>query len=134
MRELIGFKNNDNDDEKIGNNKNEEIENIKKISIIEGNKMIVDDTKYHKKKLKNLFKIPFLFIAFLLVYLLYFLSLEGCYKGEGECTTLIDWIYLKVKEEVISCFIMTIILQLMFFKFIPKIHFYSFHNNFYIIF
>ena len=44
---------NDNDDEKKGNNKNEEIEIIKKISIFEGNEIIVNDTK-HKRKLRKL--------------------------------------------------------------------------------
>ena len=119
MRQI---KNNDNDDEKKDNNRGEENEYIKNLSIIEGNEIIMKDTKYYKEKLKKLFKKTPLFIAFLLVYLLYFLSLEGCYEGEGICTTQIDWIFLKVKEEVISCFIMSILLQLIFFKIIPKIH------------
>ena len=122
MRELIDNK----DDEKKYNIKGEEIENIQIISRFEGNEILVKDSKYYKEKLKNLFKTSPLYIAFLLVYLLYFLSLEGCYEGEGTCTIYIDWYYLKVKEEVIYCSIMTIILQLMFFKIIKKIHFIYF--------
>ena len=53
MRELIDNKSNDNDDEKKGNNKNEEIEIIKKISIIEGNEIIVNDIK-RKGQLRKL--------------------------------------------------------------------------------
>ena len=125
MREIIEIKNYD-DDEKKDNSKGEENEYIKNIPIIEVNEIIVKDKGFYKEKLKKTFKNSFLFIFFFLVYLLYFLSLEGCYKGEGTCSTYIDWIYLKVKEEVISCFITILILQLIFFKIIPKLHFIHF--------
>ena len=98
------------------------MDNIKNIPIIESNEIIVKDSKYYKAKFKNLLKKGPIFIAFLLAYLLYFFSLEGCYEGEGTCTLYIDWIYLKVSEEVISIIIMIIIIQLMIFKIISKIH------------
>lgn len=126
MRQIIEIKNNDNDDDKKEINKSEENEYIKHISIIDDNGIIKEDFKYYKQKLKKLYKKTPLFISFFLVYLLYFLSLEGCFKGEGKCTIYIDWIYLKVKEEIISCFIMTILLELIFFKIISKIHFIHF--------
>ena len=122
MREFIDIKSNDKDDEKKGYNISEDSENIKNKSIIEDNIIIIKGAKYYQVKLKNLFKKSPSFIAILLVYILYYLSLEGCYKGEDKCTIYIDWIYLKVKEELISCFIMIILLQLMLFKIILKIH------------
>ena len=121
MTELIDTKINNNDNMIKEKLKGKEIENMKIITIIEDKEIIFNESKYHKK-LKKFLKRFTLFIIFFLGYLLYFLSLEGCDKGEGKCSIYIDWIELKVKEEVLSCFIMTLLLQLMFFKIVPKIH------------
>ena len=70
-----------------------------------------------KKLLKNK-----IFIGYLLSYSLYFFSLEGCTIGEDFCSDRKKWIKLKVWEEIISAFIMTIIVQLICFNKIPKVN------------
>ena len=62
------------------------------------------------------------FIVFILTYWLYFLSLEACYEGEGHCSNHIYWIKKKVFEEIISCVFLSIIIQLIIFKKISKLH------------
>ena len=133
MKELLDIKNNNSiNEQKEKENDNDyndeykdfmsETGNFKKIPIIENNEIIIKDAQYYKKQLIKFLKKSPIIIAFLLVYLLYFLSLEGCYEGEGVCTLYIDWIFLKVKEEVISCVILIIIIQLMICNIISKIH------------
>ena len=68
-----------------------------------------------KKELIGLF-------GFLLAYLYYYLSLEACMKGEAICSILVQWQLTKVYEELKSCFIMVLNLQLIFYKLITKLH------------
>ncbi|MBQ1701691.1 MAG: hypothetical protein II023_07460, partial [Prevotella sp.] len=60
------------------------------------------------------------FLSHHFCYLLYFLSLESCYLGEGVCSTKLKWIKRKVIEEIISCVLLAIILELIFFNVISK--------------
>ena len=71
---------------------------------------------------KNNIKKFCIFTIFGLCYLLYFLSLESCYLGEGVCSTKLKWIKRKVIEEIISCVLLAIILELIFFNVISKYH------------
>ena len=94
MKELLDIKNNNSiNEQKEKENDNDyndeykdfmsETGNFKKIPIIENNEIIIKDAQYYKKQLIKFLKKSPIIIAFLLVYLLYFLSLEGCYEGEG---------------------------------------------------
>jgi len=77
--------------------------------------------KYLSKFKKNYIH-SFIFFAFFLIYLFYYLSLEKCYEGDGICSFLIDWIMKKVREEIVSCILMEIMIQLMIFKIISIKH------------
>ena len=84
--------------------------------------IIIKDNKYYKKRLKKIIKKLILFIGFILIYYLYFISLEPCYEGEGFCPTHTDWIKKKVFEELISSFILAVMIQLIVLKKISKFH------------
>jgi len=64
----------------------------------------------------------FIFVGFTLIYLFYFLSLEECTEGIDICCVKFIWIEKKIQEEIISCLLMEIMLQLMLFKIISKKH------------
>ena len=61
-------------------------------------------------------------ILFFLSYLLYFLSLEKCYSGIDICSKNIKWILRKLLELITSCIIMSILIELIFYKLISKFH------------
>ena len=61
-------------------------------------------------------------ILFVLSYLLYFLSLEKCYSGIDICSKNIKWILRKLLELITSCIIMSILIELIFYKLISKFH------------
>ena len=93
------------------------------------------DSKYWKEKIKKILTNK-AFIGFTSAYLFYLLSLEGCYKGEGECSVQFAWITRKIIEEVISIIIMTVMLILMFTKKVSKLlrfHDHGYFNFFYYI-
>ena len=49
--------------------------------------------------------------SYLISYLLYFLSLEKCYEGEDACCIKINWIILKIVELIISCLILSYLIE-----------------------
>ena len=59
----------------------------------------IKDFTFYKNSVISFFKS---FTIYVLVYLFYILSLEGCYEGEDECSIKMKWIYQKVIEEIIS--------------------------------
>ena len=81
----------------------------------------------------------FIFFLFLLSYYFFFLSLEKCLEGEGTCCTRHKWMKKKIVEELISCFLSLILLELIILKKISKLHiihftivfalFYSYSNG-----
>ena len=75
---------------------------------------------YYKILLKILFFSIYLF--FFLSYLLYYKSLESCTNGEDQCTMMISWIKIKVKEVIFSCLIMVILFELIIYKVISRLH------------
>ena len=83
------------------------------------NIIIVKDSNYYKNCIKSHYKS---FIAFTFIYFFYIISLEGCYEGEDQCSLKISWIYHKIIEELVSCIILVIVVQLMLFKIISKRH------------
>ena len=98
---------------------------IQIINSIENEKLI--NQKYifiyeNKNKIKSLIKQIFIFIIFGLSYYFYFLSLESCFDGEGPCTTYIDWIKKKVFQEIISCVLLIMMIQLIILNKISKKH------------
>ena len=88
-----------------------------------GRRLIYTDYKCNKNRFRTLLKYLFVCISFLIIYLLYFLSLEICSEGIDNCSVRFQWIELKIKEEVISCIFLVIMIQLIFFKVISMIHF-----------
>ena len=90
--------------------------NFKKIKIIDNNSII--------KTLKRYFINCKLLISllFFLTYLLYFLSLEKCYLGIDDCPTKIKWIMLKIFELIISCIILSILIEFLFYNLISKLN------------
>ena len=80
------------------------------------------DYKFYKNLLKKIVQYVCIFFVFLLIYLLYFLSLEKCTLGIEPCCAKFKWIEEKILEEIISCLLMEIMIQLMFFKIISKKH------------
>ena len=74
------------------------------------------------------------FLLFIISYSLFYLSLEKCYNGEDVCCLRINWIKRKIIEEVISCFILIILVELMIYEIISKlnlIHIFFFFIIFY---
>ena len=74
--------------------------------------------KYIRTNLKNII----CFFIFIICYYLYYLSIERCYEGNDGCVKKMRWIALKVVQEVISCIIVSILFELMFYKIISKLH------------
>ena len=68
----------------------------------------------------RLLKFLMIFPIFLSIYLLYYRSLEFCLEGLENCSHRFLWIEKKIEEEIISCILMEIILQLMILKIISK--------------
>ena len=89
-------------------------------------------TNNYKKKYKKKFVFA---ILFFLSYLLYFLSLEKCYSGIYICSSNTKWIIIKLLELITSCIIMSILIELIFYKLISIFHiihisiiFYSYYK------
>ena len=59
---------------------------------------------------------------FFLSYYFFFLSLEKCLDGEGTCCRKFQWMKKKVIEEIISCILTIILLELIILKKISKLH------------
>ena len=72
------------------------------------------------KILQESIKYLVILVVFVVIYLFYFLSLEECTEGLENCSLKFNWIVLKIKEEIISCVLLEIMLQLMFLKIISK--------------
>ena len=70
----------------------------------------------------NSIKCIFICISFFIIYYFYHLSLETCNEGMDKCCTKYEWIEKKIKEEIISCVLMEIMIQLMIYKYISKKH------------
>ena len=71
---------------------------------------------------KKYFPIIVTILSFLLSYLLYYLSLEPCFGGFDTCVFQKAYIKRKVIESVLSVLINTILIELMIFKKISKLH------------
>ena len=104
--------------------------NLPKIEI-----KIINKTFYFKGISKILFNSDFYIYAFFfLSYLLYFISLEKCTKGMDECPRDIDWIKRKINEVIFSCLIMLILIELIIYKKISKLHIIHILLFFFILF
>ena len=64
----------------------------------------------------------FIITLFFFSYYFYFLSLEKCLEGEGTCCRKFKWMKIKIIEELISCFLSIILLELIILKKISKLH------------
>ena len=62
------------------------------------------------------------FFIFIVVYFLFFLSLEKCFEGEKICSKKSGWIRIKLNEALISCFLLSLLFELMVQKIISKLH------------
>jgi hypothetical protein len=65
-------------------------------------------------------------ILFILSYYFFFLSLERCYDGESICCRKSRWMIKKVIEEIVSCLLVIISIELILFKKSTKLHFIHF--------
>ena len=101
-------------------NNHSESNNFQKIHIHDRSLIIKDNCKYIDTILQKSIKYLIVLIAFVVIYLFYFLSLEKCTEGLENCSLKFSWIELKIKEEIISCVLLEIMLQLMFLKIISK--------------
>ena len=82
---------------------------------------IKDIYNYAKNKKNIYFKFS-VFLAFFLIYFLYISSLEKCYKGFDICSAEINWIKTKIRHEIYSCILLSIIIELIIYKIISRIH------------
>ena len=62
---------------------------------------------YYSKKGNSFF-----FFLFFAAYILYYLSLEKCYEGFDLCSLKTSWIKKKIKEVVIFCLIILLMIEL----------------------
>ena len=85
---------------------------------------------YFSKNIWNI--ISLLFFGF--SYYLYYNSLEKCFSGIDVCGRDIRWIFRKVFQIVVSCFISSILLLFIYFKKLSKLHILHFIICFYIFY
>ena len=71
---------------------------------------------------KTYFVFSLKYFPFFLVYLFYYSSLKKCHSGEAICSFRLDWIMRRVREEIYSCILMALIIQLMIFNILSKKH------------
>lgn len=71
--------------------------------------------------LKIIFRYLYIF-GFFLAYIFYYLGLEKCYDGFDLCSIKTNWIYKKICEVIISCFIIVLLIELIFYKIISPIN------------
>ena len=65
-------------------------------------------------------------LLFCCSYYLYYLSLETCSEGVDTCGNNLKWVYKKVTQLTISCFISSILFNLIILNIISKIHLFHF--------
>ena len=112
--------NSDEINEALNSTDEKEKLNIENDEQSKGDIIVIKNADYYKKRIKKILTNK-VFIGFFLIYLLYFLSLEGCYLGEDMCSEKKKaWMKVKVIEEIISGIIMTVFIQLMMFKKVSK--------------
>ena len=73
--------------------------------------------RIHKKNVEVI-----IIFIFFLSYYLFFLSLEKCSDGEATCCTKYQWMKKKLIEEIISCNLTIILLELIIIKKVSKFH------------
>ena len=108
--------------EKLNNELNEKHSKKHNIHIfrINDSQIILLNYKYLYETIKKLVKYFIIFLTFLVIYFLYFKSLEICLDGIAKCSHKYSWIERKIEEEIISCILMEIMLQLMILKILSK--------------
>ena len=117
---------------------------LKKIRILDSKK-INTFKKYYKEKIslknkqtkpKKRNKIFIIFyngislLLFILSYYFYYLSLEKCLEGEDVCSKKMDWIQLKLTQLIISLIISVLLMALMIYNIISKLHLIHFIATF----
>ena len=79
-----------------------------------------NETNFINNSRKKFYHI-LIYIFFFMSYLLYFLSLEKCNLGIGGCSREVMWMITKIIELIISCIIMSILIELMIAKIGQKV-------------
>ena len=69
---------------------------------------------------KKYFFFLFYTFSFLISYILYYLSLEKCMKGQIECSKMNKWIKKKLSESICCSFILSFLIELMILKLLSK--------------
>ena len=103
------------------------IQNIEKIplksNLSEFGIKNIKNIYYYKFILNILFnKRTFEYLFFLVSYLLYYFSLEKCTEGLDVCPRNINWIKMKLKEVIFSSLIMVILIELILYKILSRLH------------
>ena len=89
---------------------------------------------YCKYIIKNINSNKWIFTLFSLTYILFFLSLEKCTRGEDRCFKRLKWITLKIIEEILSCVLTIVLFQFMILKKISKLHLIHFVIMFFLFY
>ena len=95
---------------------------FKKIILFKNYKFYKIKYSLNTKILIKLIKNHYIKFLFLLSYYLFFLSLEKCLDGWDECCTKINWIKLKLIQILLSIFILTILIELIFLGYLSKLN------------
>ena len=73
-------------------------------------------------------------VIFIISYILYYLSLEKCFRGEELCGNDMKWIYTKVFEVILSCELISILVATIIFNITSKFHLIHFFTVFLLFF
>ena len=110
---------------------------MKRIKIVEFNKNTFEEKVYKKKYFSyfiNIIRINILdtrfsriinfcsILIFVVIYYLYYLSLEKCFQGHSKCSKKVEWIEKKLKEGLSCSFLLIFLFELMIQKIISKLH------------
>ena len=64
----------------------------------------------------------YIHFLFIISYITYYISLEGCFDGEELCGNNMNWIYKKLIELIISCEILSFVIATVIFNISSKYH------------
>ena len=111
-------------------------ENINNLSESTFHEIEIKEDNFIKKRVKKYYNNTkfIIIILFLLSYLLYFLSLEKCLSGIDGCPIKVKWMILKIIELIISCIILSILIEFMFYNIISRFNIIHVNITFFVFY